>query len=74
MVDGAARSAHQKEPHKDKLSKAFDIKYNNSEELHAILTNALVLGICRFGIGKTYIHLDIGDEEDGYPQCRTWVY
>lgn len=49
---------------------AVDIKCTNSAERLAIINTALILGINRIGIGKTFIHLDIDQKKD---PC-IWVY
>ena len=38
--------------------KAVDIRCNTSQNRYKIIRAALECGICRIGVGKTYIHLD----------------
>lgn len=66
---GAKNSAH-------KRGEAFDVHYDNGSELYLILKHLLSNGVSihRIGIGKTFVHFDIGSESDGYTQDIVWLY
>ena len=68
-IGGALNSAHIR-------GIAFDVHYDNDSELFVILKHMLSNGISvtRMGIGKTYVHFDIGSDKDGYKQEITWLY
>ena len=52
---------------------AVDIRCNTSENRLKIVKAALECGITRIGIGKTFIHIDMG-ERVGLPANVMWHY
>lgn len=52
---------------------AVDIRCNASENRFKIVKAALECGITRIGIGKTFIHIDMG-ERVGLPANVIWHY
>ena len=52
---------------------AVDIRCNTSENRLKIVKAALECGITRIGIGKTFIHIDMG-ERVGLPANVIWHY
>lgn len=50
---------------------ALDIRCNTSQNRYRIVRAALLCGIKRIGIGKTFIHLDA---DDTLPQQVIWDY
>ena len=61
---GKENSAHVK-------GLAADLKVNGSKERFEVMEAALVFGIIRVGIAKTFIHIDIDSSK---PQRVTWLY
>ena len=51
----------------------MDIRCNTSENRLKIVKAALECGITRIGIGKTFIHIDMG-ERVGLPANVMWHY
>lgn len=54
------------------LGKAVDIHCYNSSERYIIIKSALQQGICRIGIYKTFIHLDVATAKDGKNTQVIW--
>lgn len=50
---------------------AVDIHYRNSRELALLVSNFLAVGISRFGIAKTFLHVDA--DPDKVSPC-IWLY
>ena len=50
---------------------AADLKVNGSKKRYEVIEAALVSGIIRIGIAKTFIHVDIDSSK---PQRVTWLY
>lgn len=61
---GAPNSAHLK-------GLAVDIACNSSATRYAIIRACFSVGICRIGIGKNFIHVDI---DESLPQNVIWNY
>lgn len=61
---GKENSAHLK-------GLAVDLKVSGSRERFEVIEAALVSGIIRIGIAKTFVHLDIDNSK---PQRVTWLY
>jgi len=53
--------------------KAADIRCRSDGDRFLILEALHRVGFTRFGIGKTFIHVDACDE-DGRPGIRIWLY
>ena len=49
----------------------MDIRANSSATRYKIVAAALVAGIRRIGIGKTFVHID---NDDSLPQGVIWHY
>lgn len=65
-VGGAPQSAH-------KLGKAVDIRVAVSANRFALVRAAIQGGICRIGVGRDFVHLDIA-ESPAHPKRMLWVY
>ena len=61
---GAKKSAHL-------FGLGADIECTNSHLRFLIVAVAVILGFKRIAIGKTFIHLDLGED---LPSPRIWVY
>jgi zinc D-Ala-D-Ala carboxypeptidase len=57
------------------LGVAVDIKANSSQRFK-IMQEATTLGVTRFGINKSFIHIDIGDwfKPERFPRQVVWAY
>ena len=66
-VGGKQNSAHL-------LGIAADITVVGSQRRFNIIDYGISLGITRFGIGKNYMHIDIGDDTTGHPKRVIWTY
>jgi uncharacterized protein YcbK (DUF882 family) len=55
------------------FGRAIDIKAN-SDQRYRILAAGMNQGINRFGIAKSFIHLDSLNKLDGFPEDRIWTY
>jgi uncharacterized protein YcbK (DUF882 family) len=57
------------------LGVAVDIKAN-SQQRFTIMQEATALGVTRFGINKSFIHIDIGDWilPERFPRRVVWAY
>lgn len=55
------------------LGMAVDIRCLNSGTRWKIIRAALACGITRIGVGKTFVHIDVG-ERKGLPPCVIWDY
>ena len=64
LVGGVSNSAHTK-------GYAADIKVNNSNERKIILSALQKAGFNRFGIGRTFIHVD---NDPSKPSNVIWLY
>ena len=53
--------------------KAIDIKANSSLK-YSIISAAGYVGMIRFGIGKSFIHIDSLRKEDGFSEAVMWTY
>jgi len=73
-VGGKPRSAHKVVIRIGKRGKAFDISIKNNQKRYTILKVLFEIGVKRIGIGKTFIHWDVGLEANGYPSERAWLY
>lgn len=51
--------------------KAVDIRCNTSANRYKIVRAALLCGVCRIGVGKTFVHLD---NDKTLPQGVIWDY
>ena len=51
----------------------IDFAVHNSKERFQLLHAAIAVGFNRIGLGKTFIHLDVGQSPD-YPLGVTWLY
>jgi uncharacterized protein YcbK (DUF882 family) len=51
--------------------KAFDIQALNGRQAHAIVRAAMVEGVNRIGIAKTYVHIDTSKK---LPENVIWTY
>ena len=54
--------------------KAIDIACRSARRRSLIISTALGLGITRIGVGKSFIHLDVLTEEDGFDENVIWTY
>lgn len=63
-VGGRHWSAHRK-------GKAADIRCDNTVLRYMIIKEAIKLGINRFGIGASFLHLDV---DDTLPGNVMWIY
>jgi len=73
-VGGKNHSAHLKESHSNNKCKALDIHAPTSRMKWNILEAAVKSNITRIGIGSTFIHVDTGTADDGYPPFVVWTY
>lgn len=53
--------------------RAVDIAANGSKK-YAILEAARKRGMCRFGIGKSFVHIDNLGKQEGFPRGVLWTY
>lgn len=53
---------------------AADISVTDSAMRFQVIDYGMALGFNRFGIGKTFIHLDHGTAETGHPINVIWTY
>ena len=51
--------------------RAVDIRCNNGQTKQRLMDIARTLGITRFGVGKTFLHID---NDRSLPQNTTWGY
>ena len=51
--------------------KAVDIRCNTSANRYKIVRAALLCGVCRIGVGKTFVHID---NDKTLPQGVIWDY
>ncbi|QDP61327.1 MAG: putative peptidase M15 [Prokaryotic dsDNA virus sp.] len=63
-IGGRVGSSHKK-------GLAVDIAYKGSRERYLIINALMVVGVNRFGIGKTFIHADVDKNKD---EDVIWLY
>lgn len=63
-IGGRVGSSHKK-------GLAVDIAYKGSRERYLIINALMVVGVNRFGIGKTFIHADVDKTKD---EDVIWLY
>ena len=66
-IGGKRNSAHV-------LGLAADLLVANSQTRLLIVKYALDCNITRIGIGKNFIHIDMGDDHTGHPPLVMWHY
>ena len=66
---GKPASAHL--PDKNGISHALDISVSTSHERYILMKELLKDGVCRIGVGKTFLHLDLNKDN---PQEVIWDY
>jgi len=63
-IGGRVGSSHKK-------GLAVDIAYKGSRERYLIINALMIVGVNRFGIGKTFIHADVDKTKD---EDVIWLY
>lgn len=64
----------KEQPGAHALGLAIDIR-SNSKQKAIIMDEAKKLGFTRFGINKSFIHIDLADTEDSrFPSNVVWAY